>query len=427
MKVFKGIMWTLSTISILIISVFLWCYFFVSRPLTSGVTFVSSLKATTEDAPLEDAVTFITINALTNKNDNGKNLYEIQLNSYMGTAEAYKKENAKIHSYGYQLYDINYSDLSGELTPDLPYTEENTDYFGFMPVKANYYYAFNFTSDIYSYELSYLNNKCESVAVPYKFNEDAFIVSVKDGDNQIPLMLKYRGDYAGSANYINSEKYLWFSWDNYYKINSTFFIYNMLYSIQSLEQGTHYITMDLSDYFECSLYNEKTKQFDIKTADTEFTWVTIKANISNDGIKTHNQSMFGMVACNDGSVTFDADSVSKYWKVLNNIYLSLDGFSKRKSSVSDGYYLYLDSDFIEELNNYKNNRVHITLDISPEDKILGFDNFAFYNLELYSCVIYSEVEQDFLIMPNCFDKSNFDISNISGLNTNIIDLGGIYE
>jgi len=427
MKVFKGIMWTLSTISIVIIALFLWCYFFVSKPQTVGVTFVSTLKTSSEDVELEDSLPFIMINALTNKNENGKNLYEIQLNSYMGVSEAYKKEDAKIHSYGFQLYDINPSDLEGKLTSDLPYEEEVTDYVAFMPVKSNYYYAFNFTSEIYAYELSYLNDKCESVAVPYSFNEDSFIVAIKSGDSQIPLQLKYRGNYDGSVNYINSEKYLWFSWDNYYKINSTFFIYNLLYTINSLEQGSHFITLDLSDYFECRLWNEETKQFDILTANTEYTWVTIKANVSDDGITTHNQSMFGMVAANDGSVTFDNDSTVKYWKVLNNIYLTIDNFEKRKSSVNDGSYLYLSADTIAEINSYSNNRIHVLISLSEEDKILGFDNYALHGLEIYSCSITSSAQQDFILMPNCLDETGLTISNISTTNITLVDLGGIYE
>ena len=185
--------------------------------------------------------------------------------------------------------------------------------------------------------------------------------------------------------------------------------------------------MDLSDYFECRLWNEETKQFDVLTANSEYTWVTVKANVSNDGITTHNQSMFGMVAANDGSVTFENDSTVKYWKVLNNIYLTIDNFVKRKSSVNDGFYLYLSTDIIAEINSYSNNRIHILINLSEEDKILGFDNYALHGLEIYSCSITADSQKDFILMPNCLDETGLNISDISLSNITLIDLGGIYE
>ena len=101
MKVFKGIMWTLSTISIIIIAMFLWCYFFVPKPQTVGVVNISTLSAVDgEDVPLEDGSVFIEANLLTNKNENGKTLAEIQFLSYMGISEVYKKSDAKAYGYG---------------------------------------------------------------------------------------------------------------------------------------------------------------------------------------------------------------------------------------------------------------------------------------------------------------------------------------
>lgn len=432
MRVFKTIMWIISVICIIPMALALCCFLFIDKPVTVGTVQVATLSAADDDGTaLEDSTMFMEWNFYNNKNNNGKTLAEIAFTQYLSVSDAYKKGDANVHTYGYQLYDFDYNTLENK--PNFKnlftYTTDgghslkiNTILFIPFTVEYAEFHKLNLNSDVYAYEVSYMNKEATSVAVPYTSNNKGFIASIKKGEEVTPFRLALRNHDCRDKNYIDKYQSMWTTNFRYYTIDMNFFIYQMLYSMASLDEGTYYLKLDLSDYFQCYLWDEDDKQFDKLTADVEYTFVTIKVNINNDGVTMQEQSMFGMVANNDGSVTFEADTNTKYWKTYNNISLGMDDFKKRELENGD-YYLYLPTEMIEDINSYENVRIFVDLDLTDYEHCIGFDDFAFYNLPIYKLNVTSSTKRNFEIKRYAF--LNAPIKEITNKNVKLIYEGGL--
>lgn len=407
------------------IALFFWLYFFTEPPQTVGTTYVGSLtEIDPEETPLEDSTMFLELNMKKNTEGNGHELFEVLFTTYMGVPSADYNEKPSVqtgkYSKGVQFLDgIDYSFEAVRSKQ-----KSNWSILGFQIIETGRYvwYDYNF-NNAYYYDISYNNDEATSIASPQALHEDSeFVVGVGQGDSFEPVMLRFKNEVTLSYNYI--DKY--FGLDPSpssnivtelfnYKLISDGYLYNALYNTcKSMEQGTYYITIDLGEFFDVYLWDENTLQFDKLTADVQYTYVTCKINIDDNGITTRNESLFGMVAENDGTVSFPVDDQeNKYWQVVNNVELDINDFNLRYSNLNNGYFLTIKNEVAKSLSSYKNLRIKINLELKNDDEILGFDSYGLYGIEIYEINIESETERDFYFLTNALVEVGDPIINQS--------------
>jgi hypothetical protein len=128
---------------------------------------------------------------------------------------------------------------------------------------------------------------------------------------------------------------------------------------------------------------------------------------------TSSQSLYGMVADNDGSVTFDVDDTeSLFWKTEENVTLTDADLTLRYSNYYDGYLLSISNDSISYYKDFDDLRIHLVIDLSGFDdgiNIIGIDSTGLDGLDYYDITV-ENGEQDFYFMSN----------SLSGVNVNAI-------
>lgn len=379
MKIFLLTLRTIGVLTIIPITFFVWFYFFGPTPETVGTTFVGSLaEYEPEDTGLEDADLFLNMRMMKNKNKNGEKLFEIAFSRYIGDGTAQK------FTKGVQFF----GDFEFGLEAN---SSRNKSRALFIETGRYVFYNYNFNNAFY-YDVTYRDKEATSIASPTRLSElSAFCVTLGKGENLQKAQLKFRNDVTTPLNYI--DKY--FGVDpsatsnvltmlHNYKLIGDGYLYNALYnSVNSLDEGTYYITLDLSEFFEVWLWNDSAQQYNKLTANEEYTYVTCKIEVEDDGIVTQNQSMFGMIAANEGSVDFEYDGAgNKYWKTENNVELTLDDFATRDSEMNNGILLFLKPAVVTRLTKFNNLRITVNIDLTTEDKIIGLDTFALYGLKI---------------------------------------------
>lgn len=419
MKIFLLTLRTIGVLAIIPITFFVWFYFWGPTPETVGTTFVGSLaEYEPEDTGLEDADLFLNMRMMKNKNENGEKLFEIAFSRYIGDGTATK------FTKGVQFF----GDMQFGLEANCSSTNSKAL---FIETSRNVFYNYTFSNAFY-YDVTYREKEATSIASPTRLSElSAFCVTLGKGENLQKAQLKFRNDVTTSLNYI--DKY--FGVDpspssnvltmlHNYKLVGDGYLYNALYnSVNSLDEGTYYITLDLSEFFEVWLWNESAQQYNKLTANEEFTYVTCKIEVENDGIATQNQSMFGMVAENDGSVQFEYDGAgNKYWKIENNVELTISDFVKRNSEMNNGTLIYLNPSVVTNLSKFKNLRITINLDLTQNDGIIGFDTFGLYGLKIREIQIRSDSQREFYFLSDSLRETEIKkIKHTDNVNLNFID------
>lgn len=426
----------LGVLAFIPIALFIWLYFFVDKPQTIGVTYVSSLtELDPDDTALEDSTMFLELNLKKNKNNNGSELFEILFTTYQGipSSEYTEKPEAQIGKYSKGIQFFNGMDYSLNASYSEKISGTWLPIIGSIDYERAVWYNYEF-SNVYYYDISYMNDEATSIASVQPLHSNSkFLVGVGQGENFQPAMLSFKNYIRADYNYIDS----YYGKDPSpssgkittllnYKAISDGYLYEALYnSCNSLDQGTYYITLDLGEFFNVYLWNEETLQFDKLTADTQFTYVTCKINVDDNGIVTQNESLFGMVAENDGSVTFPADeSENKYWQIVNNVTLTLEDFNCRFSDLNNGYYLTIKNNVVNTLSEYKNLRITININLIEGDKILGIDSYGLYGIEIYKIKIQSDSIRDFYFMTNSISNVGSPILETTE-NINVINVDNL--
>ena len=396
-------------ISVIVIVCFVWLYFFTPRPETTSTNYISALTLyDDEDTPLEEATIVSNINVYRNSNEteNGQELFEWSLTTYQGTNFEEK------HTKGIQILgDFNTSSYASHKT--LRWTN------GWVIFNVKNFYLWYETQidNLYSYDISYDRGEGIAYASPTAIsNNTKFVVSVGSGSNTRLAQLRFKNEHVSSDNYRTD----WFGYyDRYF---SEFYCYDLISlnytiaslhkTIESLDEGTHYLTLDLSEFFDIYVQNED-GQFVEQTTDTQFTYITCKINISDDGMTTKNQSMYGMVAQNDGSIEFESDSSeSLFWKTEENITLGKESFEMRYSNYYNANLLRISNDAILKYKNYKNLRIHLDIDLSQFENVIGIDSFGLNGLNYHDINIHGN-SQNFYFMSNSLNNIKVETINHS--------------
>lgn len=372
----KWILRTLALVALIPLFAFLWYYLgFGVLPETVGTVKVNTLDLYEfeKNEEFEDKTFFLELNYLNNKNGNGKELFEIMFSTYLGT------DTTNIFSKGIQLF--------GEKFNFVPVYEDYQS-FGFLGLEHKIaWYTIKPTQEIFFYDQSYETEDKEPFSIANSLglsDGHSFMVSV----NNTPLKLNFKGKEKLEQNTLDRM-------DNFLvptycclTIDTNFFIYHLLENVKSLDEGTHIVTLDLSTFFDCYLYNEETMQYDKLTADTQFTYIQAKINIENSGCVNDEQSMFKMIANNQDDTVKSESGL--FWKTVNNITLTNESFENING------YLVLKTAVATKLLEYEDIRVKVN--ITLDDTIKGFDKDCFLYLEdLNSIKISSDKERTFEI------------------------------
>lgn len=394
--------------AIIPICLFIWFFWGPGKenlPETVGTVEIDTLKAFEgEDTSLEDSTHIVEINYYNNKNQNGAEMFEIKFSTYMGT------DISKTFSKGVQIYN------SGAL--EFKYKHKRTDTrYGFLFAIAQEYNWQNIVSNqlVSYYDISYEKETQEPFVISNSIGlsqDGAFIISI--GDQLAKMNFKF--EEMLDCNLINYNKTIFGSeFFTYAEIDEIFFLYHMLQNTKSLEEGTHFVKLDVSPYFNIALYNEESKQFDKITADTQFTFLRAKINVNNDGCNTKTQSMFGMIAGNDESKYEENLETDLFWKAVTNIQLTESDFDIRES-VNYGKLLTLKSDVRDYLNKFKNLRIRININADNCD---GLDSYCFAGFKkIYRIEINATNNKKFYILENV--SPDFELPEIVRGNVEVV-------
>lgn len=374
----KWVLRTLGLIALVPICVWAWFYFgFGILPQTVGTVKINSLELyDKEETATEDSTFVLNINYYSNKNNTNKakQLFEIMFTTYLGN------DTNNIFSKGIQIY-------GDDLQFGSKYLDHTTS--GFLgQAEHTYWYKIVPEQQAYFYDQSYEGEEDEPFSIANSLglsNDYSFMISV----GTTPLKLNFKNQTRMEHNTISYSKPLWRKEYTCLNIDVNYFIYHILQNTKSLDEGTHIVTLDLSNFFDCYLYNEETLQYDKLTADTEFTYIQAKINVNNDGCTTKNQSLFKKIANNDETKYDESSSSSLFWKTINNVTLSNKDFD-----IDTNGYLTLKRDVANRLILFSDMRVKIEIQVDETTK--GFSKNCFnYLKKIYSIELNSNTTRQF--------------------------------
>lgn len=357
------------------IVIFIYCYFFGKIPETIGTTYAGALTLTGEDAPLEDATVILEANLYTNEQQNGEVLFELLFTTYKGldTENIYGKG---IQSYGDPHYEV------------LKSAVEHSNGWSIFCTQKDYFYAMQM-SNLYYYDLAIEDERTVALSSPSPLSvEDGLVIDI----GGTLAMLKFKADTAQESNFWKDSDILHMHIDSYYYIDPAYFFLTMFNTASSMDEGTHYATIDLGDFFSVYLQNDD-GQFDQLTATQEFNFVTCKINVHSEGVTSAKQSLFGDIA--SSSADIEPDIPSNFWNVENNYNITIDD-----CDIVGGY-LILKQDIIKLLSQHDRIRCNITIDITNKRYVQGIATYGFYGIKINQIYIKNDAEQrQFSIMQN---------------------------
>ncbi|HJD05827.1 MAG TPA: hypothetical protein IAB72_02965 [Candidatus Onthoplasma faecipullorum] len=396
---FLSVIWRIiGILSVLVITCFIWLYFFVPKPETISTSYVNSLTAFDgEDTALEDSTIVLDIQLMKNADNSGEKLFEVAFTTYQG------ENTDEIFTKGVQVV--------GDFNTSVYRSHRTTKWKFWILETYNIWYDISI-DNLYSYDISYDKGAGIAYASPTSLNNSSsFIVSVGNGENMRLAKLEFKNEVVDDKYYVGKgyESSSIIPYDSIYSLCGLNYMLSAIYnSVNSLNAGTSYITFDLSEFFNVYIQDDD-GQYNILTQDTQFTYVTARVNVEDNGITTRTQSMFGMVAENDGSISFEIDDSEKlFWKAYENVYIT-DCFDTRESSYYNGTLLSINNETITKYKDYENLRIHLTIDLSKYENVIGIDAFGLDGLNYYDITIIGG-SQDFYFMSNSL--TNTKVNNI---------------
>ena len=159
-------------------------------------------------------------------------------------------------------------------------------------------------------------------------------------------------------------------------------------SVKDMPAGTEqYTRFEFGDLFNYHLYDEDSKTYSDKTVDPAThsnvvknikSYYTIKINISKDGLKSSNESLFKMV---EGSANFNQDYATETdYRIDRNVYcLTLEDLKPIATSIP-GEYLFDVSDNFKSY--YIEHKDKMQLDIQIDLDYLKQSNIEFAGLAI---------------------------------------------
>ena len=339
----------------------------------------------------EDDTFFMEINYFNNSKSNGLEAFEVKFNFYTDTQLPEKKEDGTYDTK--VMYSSGFQSFNGIQYNYDPYNSFESVFTG----HSNHYY--NIENAFY-YDTEQGGTSFGSLKNQKITDRNEFIFDI----NGELCLIKPMGEVYTHNN----------AWVKSYDVYDVSYFLICLYdTIKGLDSGEHIFALDLSKYFFVNLQNEN-GSFDTEpTNDVNFTFANIKVNITDNGLISSEQSMFGIVM-NDSNWTIDNTGREEYWKTETTYYLENDDFTVKYEN--GGYFAALKSRTINYLTPFRNLNLIVNLDLDnfningQKVELKGLTENAFGELEIDEINLTSTQQRDFYVYESSNIICNGDIN-----------------
>ena len=329
---------------------------------------------------------FIEINYFNNEKGNGVEAFEIKLNFYTDAHLPEQNEDGSydtktMYSSGFQsIGGLSYS-FNEDTSLDAIFTGHDEHYY---KIKDGYYY------DTEMGATSFGSLRGEKIT-----DRDKFIYDI---NGELCLVQTQGLTYTHNNAWVKQ----------YTAHDVSYFLTSIYETVKSLDSGEQIFVIDLSDYFFVTLQNEN-GSFDTEnhTSDEQFLFTNIKVNISDNGLISSEQSMFGIVM-NDADWTLDNTGREEYWQTETTYYLENEDFTVRYED--GGFYATLKTSVVNYMAPFRNLNLVVNIDLDnfvvngQKIELRGLTEDAFSDLEIREINLTSTEQRDFYV----YDTSNIN-------------------
>lgn len=377
-------------------------------------TFHVDLQTITNEDGTTQTKPFIEIQYFKNENNNGRRVFEVKFNYLLDeTKTAFYSQGLQFAgSKPIDIFNSLDNDLSsGGFNLDLIYKSESEPTFVWESKEGTWRYNRYFNQKVSNSDLKNVNKYNYASADDYETtitssnplnSESTFKIEI--GDDIFGMKLKYDDFYfenldMDSLNYVETYETVTSAgfldtikcYDTYYRwasIDYNLFSKILFESVKDMPAGTEqYTRFEFGDLFNYYLYDENSKTYSEKTVDPAThsnvvknikSYYTIKINISKDGLKSSNESLFKMV---EGSANFNQDYATETdYRIDRNVYcLTLEDLKPIATSIP-GEYLFDVSDNFKSY--YIEHKDKMQLDIQIDLDYLKQSNIEFAGLAI---------------------------------------------
>lgn len=329
---------------------------------------------------------FIEINYFNNEKGNGVEAFEIKLNFYTDAHLPEQNEDGSydtktMYSSGFQsIGGLSYS-FNEDTSLDAVFTGHDEHYY---KIKDGYYY------DTEMGATSFGSLRGEKIT-----DRDKFIYDI---NGELCLVQTQGLTYTHNNAWVKQ----------YTAHDVSYFLTSIYETVKSLDSGEQIFVIDLSDYFFVTLQNEN-GSFDTEnhTSDEQFLFTNIKVNISDNGLISSEQSMFGIVM-NDADWTLDNTGREEYWQTKTTYYLDNEDLTVKYED--GGFYATLKTSVVNYMSPFRNLNLIVNIDLDnfvvngQKIELRGLAENAFADLEISEINLTSTTQRDFYV----YDASNID-------------------
>lgn len=329
---------------------------------------------------------FIEINYFNNSKGNGLEAFEVKLNFYTDQELPEQNEDGSYNTK--TMYSSGFQSIGG-----LSYTtSEDAQIADVFDGKAENIYRIQ---DGYYYDTEMGGTSFGSLRGEKITNRDKFIYDI----NGELCLVQNQGE-------VYTHNRLWV---RYYTMHDvSYFLTSIYETVKSLDYGEHIFAIDLSDYFFVTLQNEN-GSFDTEdhTSDEQFLFTNIKVNISDNGLISSEQSMFGIVM-NDADWTLDNTGREEYWQTKTTYYLDNEDLTVKYED--GGFYATLKTSVVNYMSPFRNLNLIVNIDLDnfvvngQKIELRGLAENAFADLEISEINLTSTTQRDFYV----YDTSNIN-------------------
>ena len=329
---------------------------------------------------------FIEINYFNNEKGNGVEAFEVKLNFYTDAHLPEQNEDGSydtktMYSSGFQsIGGLSYS-FNEDTSLDAVFTGHDEHYY---KIKDGYYY------DTEMGATSFGSLRGEKIT-----DRDKFIYDI---NGELCLVQTQGLTYTHNNAWVKQ----------YTAHDVSYFLTSIYETVKSLDSGEQIFVIDLSDDFFVTLQNEN-GSFDTEnhTSDEQFLFTNIKVNISDNGLISSEQSMFGIVM-NDADWTLDNTGREEYWQTKTTYYLDNEDLTVKYED--GGFYATLKTSVVNYMSPFRNLNLIVNIDLDnfvvngQKIELRGLAENAFADLEISEINLTSIQQRDFYV----YDTSNIN-------------------
>ena len=354
-----------------IVAIFTWAYvsvFFVRDLL--GINIIGDVGTVTEvDDEKREPRPFIEVNYFTNANGSGYALQEMRFNFFIGfdmTNPIYQ------HSAGMQyfggIFESSWTDR---------WQRRDTITFGMRTATRHQVQAPNdfieprlFYYDIND-DLSWATMN-SNIAVGTRFNRN-LAMDIPIGGN--PSQIRLENIRQRNGNFALGSGYRFFYYKSWCQLfQSVMYSTRNFVSVDGTYQrfGTFTRFFDVSNFFTVRQLRSD-GQVVADTANRLYSYIQVRATVHQNGIRSHRQSMFGMVQSMNNFDLSANDYDTNYGSHQTQIRITEANMERRLSQLHGGYFLSLSANTRRHLGTMREFDLTVEIDIGRMQNARGLD------------------------------------------------------